>query len=199
MKKLLILIFPIVLVYLFLFSTPADAQPSPLSISANYGTTADSNTAVNPGIQISGGVASDNLQIVVSAPHGTLTIPPVNGLSGVSGNGTGCITIAGNYYSVNTLLSLMTYISISGFSGTETIYAEATDLSSSQTGSVQVPILISNMPHVAVPGAISVLSNSDLHLSGVSITYPSTSGGLPVTLSVSHGIITLPSPPGSMT
>ena len=192
-KNQSILVAAVVFLCLVFFTAAVDAQSVAPAISANYGVSVDNNTNVNLGIQISSGSVSDDFQVTVNASYGELTVTLVSGLSSITGNGTGSVTISGNIHNINAALSSMTFRSDSGFSGTDVISVIAIDLDGSQTGSIQVPVKINDASHIVVPGAISVINNTDLNIRGISVSYPSTaSGSLPVTLYVSHGIVTLP-------
>lgn len=197
MKNQSIPVVIVIFLCLIFFTAKVDAQSAAPVISVDYGVTIINNSNVNFDIQISSENVSGNFQVTVIASKGAFTVTSTGRLSSITGNGTKSVTMTGSYYNINSALYSMTYFPDSGFSGTDMISVLATDLSSSQVGSIQVPVQISDVPVVKVPGTKSVLNNSDLAISGISISYPSiASESLPVTLSVSHGIVTLPESSG---
>lgn len=196
MKKHSILAALVVFLCLFFFDSAVVAQSAAPSISANYGLSVDNNKGVDLGIRISSGSTSD-FQVGVNASHGVLKVTSVTGLSSITGNITKSVTVDGKIRDINAALSTMMFIPDPGYYGADVISVIAFDLGDSQTSSIQVPIMINDSSHIVVPGAISGLSNSDLDIKGISLSYPSmSSGSMPVTLYASHGIIDIPGAAG---
>ena len=67
----------------------------------------------------------DNMEAVISASHGTLSLPSVSGLEYACGNSAGSMTLAGSLDSINSALATLDYTSATDYSGAESIKVDA--------------------------------------------------------------------------
>ncbi|MDQ1238497.1 MAG: hypothetical protein QG577_682, partial [Thermodesulfobacteriota bacterium] len=117
------------------------------------------------------------------------------------------ITFTDTLANVNTALAGLTYKSSSGYAGTDTLTVTAVDQapnpgSDSETVAITVTASPVTAPDVTVPGAQTVPQNATSTITGIYISDEgaSTAEKLTVTLSVSHGTLTIQvpaTPPGS--
>jgi hypothetical protein len=144
-------------------------------------------------------IGSTNLTVTLSVSHGTLNVPTS---TTVTGNNTAGISINDTLNSINTLLSGLRYTSSAGYEGADSLVISVDDraVPTSGTATATVPIDVNaadlQPPVVTVPGAQTVTQNAATAISGISVTDADvgTDGKLTVTVSVSHGTLTIQVP-----
>lgn len=193
LKNNIFLVLVINVLCLFIFISPIISQTSNFEIAANYGLIVETGTNTDLGVRIINGNVSDTFQITLTSSRGVFSLPTYSGLSGVTGNNTGSITFSGNAGNINTALTVLRYNIGTGFSGEVVISVLVIDINTSQSNSISVPLQVRETKNIAAPDSISVINNSDINISGISISYSSAAAGsIPVTLAALHGIITIP-------
>jgi hypothetical protein len=78
------------------------------------------------GISI-GAAASATLTVTLNVSNGTLTLGTTTGLTTVTGNGTGSVTLIGSAADLNTALATLVYLGTLDFSDSDTLSLTATD------------------------------------------------------------------------
>lgn len=106
-------------------------------------------------------LVNENLQAVISATHGKVTLLSAAGLEYISGNGTGSITLAGSLAGINSAVAMISYIPAQGYSGVDSITMDVTDLNTYKTASGHLTIDVA-----AAPGSSA---ESTLELNGSNI------------------------------
>jgi hypothetical protein len=84
------------------------------------------------GIRI-GDAPSATLTVTLNVSHGTLTLGTTTGLTTVSGNGTGSVTLTGTTANLNAALASLVYRGSHNYSGGDTLSLTATDSGLSAT------------------------------------------------------------------
>ena len=77
------------------------------------------------------------VSVTVSADNGTIALADVVGLSSVTGDGTGSVTLQGSLAEVNEALDGLTYQGDLNFNGTDTVTVSANDLGNTGSGGAQ--------------------------------------------------------------
>jgi hypothetical protein len=147
------------------------------------------------------GAGTDSLTIAVT--HGTLALASTSGLT-VTGNDTASVTLSGTVAGINSALSGLTYTPTSGYSGGDSLSLSLTDPGDglSASGSVGLTVTAATAPTITAPTTGTLNENGSLTFSSaddnaISITDASAgTGSDSVTLSVSHGTLTLGSTTG---
>jgi hypothetical protein len=189
----------------FLFPSEAqdisiDVVPPP-SITAPASCTVNENssTQFGPG-QIAAADtyapgATESLTLTVA--HGTLSLSSYAGLT-VTGNGTSSIAATGLLSNLNAALGGLIYAPSTGFSGGDSLQIAVTDPIDNTTGSATVAISVDAPPSIQAPSAVSMNENgTDRFAGSITLTDAAASGmSDSLTLSVSHGTLTLGSTSG---
>ncbi len=142
----------------------------------------------------------DSVQTTLAVPNGTITVSG-GGAAVVTNNGTSSVQVSGSLTDVNSKLSSVTYAPDPDVNGSRTISMDTTDQGHNGSGgsktdhdTVDVTInAVNDAPVNTMPGAQSVSEDALLTFT------PSPSiqdvdagaGGVKVTLSVGHGVLTL--------
>jgi VCBS repeat-containing protein len=109
---------------------------------------------------------------------------------GVSGNGTGTVTITGTAAQINAALAGLSYLGGLNFTGADTLTVSTSDGSLTDTDTVAITVNpVSDPPVNTVPGAQSVNEDTALPIAGVSVA-DVDSTALSATLTVAHGTLT---------
>ena len=170
-------------------------------------------TITNPGTQAvaisslsiaDSDAASGNLELTLGVSTGTLDLSQTTGLSFTVGDGTAdaTMTFQGTLTDINAAINGLVYNE--GFpssGGSDTLTIDVDDLGNTGGGGAKqandsLSILVENVntaPTIAVPGAQVVNEDTDITVSGISVTDSDVGDNneLEVTLGVSNGTLTL--------
>ncbi|HEX8120637.1 MAG TPA: tandem-95 repeat protein, partial [Solirubrobacteraceae bacterium] len=136
-------------------------------VPAGSSTSEDTSTAVSPSV---GDIdaAGDDVKLDLGVDHGTLTLSTVAGLTAVSGDGTGAVSLTGSPSEVNAAVAGLNYTPATDFNGADTLSALVDDLghngsggalTGSDTAGITVAA-VNDAPVVsASPGATDVVEN----------------------------------------
>ncbi len=186
-------------------TSPAVSTPSTLNVAENGSSTLSTanGNAITLTDPFSAG-AADSLTLSVS--DGTLTLGSTTGLTFTSGtNGSSSFTVSGTIANLNADLdsSGLTYQPTLNYNGSDSLLVSLTDPGESLTGSSSVSITVApTAPTFTSPSTASVTENGSLVFSTGNGNLISLSddgvgfGADSVTLSVSHGTLTLGSTNG---
>ncbi|WP_345530972.1 putative Ig domain-containing protein [Viridibacterium curvum] len=151
--------------------------------------------------------ASGSMQVTLSVSNGTLTLSGTSGLSFSTGDGTGdtTMTFTGTVANINTALAGLSYTPTSNYNGSDTLSIVTSDQGNTGSGgaksdsdTVAITVnAVNDAPVNSVPAAQStnedtalVFSSGNSNLISIS-DVDAASGSMQVTLSVSHGTLTL--------
>jgi hypothetical protein len=148
------------------------------------------------------GSGDHKLTVTLTVSHGVLTLSSITGLTFTAGDGTSdaTMTFSGTKANINAALAGLTYKGDLNYNGSDTLQLNVND--NSQTGSggpltdsktVAITVQeVNDTPTIAVPGVQTVDEDVDLPLTGISFADVDDLGGnMTVTLTVSHGTLTL--------
>ncbi|WP_290642478.1 DUF4347 domain-containing protein, partial [Aquabacterium sp.] len=151
--------------------------------------------------------ASGNMQVTLTVTNGTLTLSGLTGLSFTSGDGSAdaTMTFTGTASAINTALAGLTYAPTANYNGSDTLTILTSDLGNTGSGGTKTDTdtvaitvtAVNDAPVNTVPAAQSVNEDSSLTFSSgnsnlISIAdVDAGSGSMQVTISVSHGALTL--------
>ena len=131
-------------------------------------------------------IDSSALTTTLNVSSGTLTV--IAG-SGVTGNGTGSVTITGTAAQINTALAGLAYTGNLNFNGADTLTVATNDGTATDTDTIAITVnAVNDAPINTVPGAQSVAEDTTLPIAGVSVA-DIDSSTLTTTLSVSSGTL----------
>jgi hypothetical protein len=131
-------------------------------------------------------VDSSALTTTLNVSSGTLN---VTAGAGVSGNGTGNVTITGTAAQINAALAGLSYTGNLNFNGADTLTIATSDTIATDTDTIAITVnAVNDAPVNTVPGAQSVAEDTILPIAGVSVADVDSSA-LTTTLSVAHGIL----------
>ena len=120
----------------------------------------------------------------------------VNAVPGVSGNGTGSVSITGTAAQINAALLGLSYTGNLNFNGADTLTVATSDGTATDTDPIAITVnAVNDAPVNTVPGAQSVAEDTALPIAGVSVA-DVDSGALSTTLDVLHGTLTVIDGPG---
>jgi hypothetical protein len=151
------------------------------------------------------GIGSGSDSLTLSVSHGTLTLAATTGLTFTAGNnGSSSFTVSGNLANLNGAVNGLKYVPGSGYSGSDSLKISISDAGDGQSASTSVALTISTYlsPTISGPSGVVVSENGELVFSTTTnnaITLADTGPGSSsdsLTLSVSHGILTLASTAG---
>ncbi len=150
---------------------------------------------------------SSNLQVTLTVTNGTLTLSGLTGLSFTSGDGSAdaTMTFTGTASAINTALAGLVYAPTANYNGSDTLTIVTSDLGNTGSGGTRTDTdtvaitvtAVNDAPVNTVPAAQSVNEDSTLTFSSgnsnlISIAdVDAGSGSMQVTISVSHGALTL--------
>lgn len=152
--------------------------------------------------------------VTLSVAKGTLSLGSIAGLTGVTGNGSGTVTFTGTIAQVNAAMSGLAYQGNANFNGSDLLTIKVTDngkdngnattngVLSSTVSSVAIAVSpVNDAPASAVPPTQTVAEDTALIFSGtnaitISDIDAAATGLETVTLSVTHGALTLGSTAG---
>jgi len=138
--------------------------------------------------------------LTLSVTHGTLTLSTTNGLSFSSGtNGMASFTVTGSVANLNAAVSGLNYQPTPGYSGSDLLAIQLSDSGDNLSASKNVSLTINGLPapSVTAPATATLVENSSAVFSsanGNAISFTDSaagSGSDSLTLSVSHGTLTL--------
>jgi hypothetical protein len=166
----------------------------------------DTNLTIT-GISVSDpDVAPGQMQVTMSALNGTLTLASTAGLSFSSGaNGTASMVFTGTLANANAALASVVYRGNANYSGGDTVSVTANDQGNTGTGgplsdtkTIAVTVsAVNDPPVVTVPGAQTVAEDTNLTITGISVSDPDVaSGQMQMALSAFNGTLTLASTAG---
>ncbi|HXY32884.1 MAG TPA: S53 family peptidase, partial [Planctomycetaceae bacterium] len=139
----------------------------------------------------------DSLSLSVS--DGTLLLASTNGLTFSSGsNGSSSMAVTGTVANLNIALNGLVYTPSAGYSGADSLHISLSDPGDTLSSSAAVAITVNAPPAVTAPAAASVNENGSYTFAGTISLTDSAAGSAPdsLTLSVSHGTLTLPTTTG---
>jgi hypothetical protein len=150
-------------------------------------------------ISVSDAAAGSNSDsLTLSVTHGTLTLSTTAGLTFTTGtNGTASFTVTGTVASLNAALSGLTYAPTAGYTGSDSLAISIIDPGDSQSASKNVALTVNafSPPTISAPSAATVPMNGSIAFSAGNsdaITVADSGPGSDsLTLSVSHGTLTL--------
>jgi hypothetical protein len=149
------------------------------------------------------GSGADSLTLKVT--HGTLTLASTAGLTFTTGsNGSATFTVSGTVSSLNNALNGLTYTPTTAYIGSDSLLISIADPGDNDSASTSVSLTVNVQPPVlTAPSTGSLNENGSLVFSsnnGNPISFTDVNAGTAktesLTLSVSHGILTLGSTTG---
>ena len=168
----------------------------------------DSNLSIT-GLSVSDvDAASASITTTLSVLHGTLTVLSAGGAA-VAGSGTATVTLTGTVSQINTTLAAannVVYRGVQDFNGSDTLTVVTSDGGNTGTGgtltdsdTVAITVTAANdAPVNVVPGAQTVAEDSNLSITGLSVSdVDAASASITTTLSVLHGTLTVLSAGGA--
>jgi len=145
-------------------------------------------------------ISGTNEQMTLQVSHGMLTLTP--GTLVISGNGSASVTVSGPLATLNTALATLVYTPTPGYSGGDTLSLSDKDTTDALSGAASVPITVEGAPTVSTPTTVTVTENGSLTFSSANnnqlkVADLFADGAFDaLTVSVSHGIVTLGSTSG---
>jgi hypothetical protein len=149
---------------------------------------------------------ADDVETELTATHGTLTAGSTAGLTSVTGDGTGTLTLTGTAAEVTSALDGLVYAPDGDYSGSATITVVTDDLGHNGSGGAKTDTDVVNLTVSAVNDgpsltladtAVDVDENQSLTFStansnGISVADADAgASGVKMTLGVAHGTLTL--------
>jgi len=151
------------------------------------------------------GIGANTDSLTLTATHGTLTLASTTGLTFTAGtNGTASFTVAGTLANLNAALNGLIYRPTSGYSGAAAISIGISDSGDNESASTSVALTITAFlpPTITAPSGAVVSENGELVFepatdNAVSVADSGPGNGSDLlTLTVSHGTVTLASTTG---
>lgn len=194
------------------------AQSDTDSITVNIGPMNDgpsitlpgqAQTAQNTDVTVSGltfgdiDVDTGTVEVTLTASSGTFDLAQITGLTFSTGTGAGdgSMVFEGTLADVNAAVASLTFHPVNGFTGQVELDVTVDDLGNTGTGGtlsatdtilLSIPDDTNTAPVINSPGNQSASEDTDLTISGLSLTdIDSGSGDVEVTLSVANGVLTL--------
>ncbi|EKQ69168.1 pre-peptidase C family protein [Leptolyngbyaceae cyanobacterium JSC-12] len=178
-------------------------DPPVLTVPASVTVREDTSSPI-PGIIVADLDAGTSLmRVSLSVTNGTVSLNSTAGITITTGTGTRDknLVFAGSLDAINTVLAGLTYLGDRDFNGTDTLIISVSDTPSntngipfSDTEIIAITVTAQNDPPViTVPGTQTVNENTDLRITGISITDVDATGDLTVNLSASSGRLSLAS------
>ncbi len=178
-------------------------DPPVLTVPASVTVREDTSSPI-PGIIVADLDAGTSLmRVSLFVTNGTVSLNSTAGITITTGTGTRDknLVFAGSLDAINTALAGLTYLGDRDFNGTDTLIISVSDTPSntngipfSDTEIIAITVTAQNDPPViTVPGTQTVNENTDLRITGISITDVDVTGDLTVNLSASSGRLSLAS------
>ena len=157
-------------------------------------------------IQLEDDAGNLPIEVTLGITDGTLTLSGTTGLTFFGGgNGTASMTFQGTVADINAALDGMFYSPSSGFTATATLSIDVDDLGNSGGGneldsdSLDIDVDVRNRaPDIVAPTSVTTVENTDFTFDGANlITFSDVDAAgddLEVTLSITHGVLTLGDP-----
>ncbi len=178
------------------YVAPVITAPSSVTVSEN-GSLVFSSGNGNLISFTDNGIGFNADTMTLSVNDGTLTLGTTNGLVFASGsNGLAGFSVKGTVNNLNAALVGLTYQPNSGYAGSDTLSLSISDPTDNKSGSTSVAINVSPLaPSITAPASASIAENGSLAFStgngnAISLT-DANPGSDSLTLSVSHGTLTL--------
>jgi len=187
---------------------PVVSVPAPQSVNQGTPLVFSGGTSNPISIfDIEGG--SNQIMVTLSTAQGTLTLGSIAGVTFLNGtaNGQATITFSGLLANVNNALSGLTYNGANGFAGQASIQVSATDTGTGLTGlgtALVTVVRVDQAPVNTLPGPQSVAENgvngplvfstasgNAISVSDVDAAVSPGNGVIQVTLTASHGTVSL--------
>ncbi|MBL1177965.1 beta strand repeat-containing protein, partial [Pantanalinema sp. GBBB05] len=184
--------------------TPVNDAPT-LTVPGTQTVDEDTNLTIT-GVSVTDiDAGSSPIRVNLTVTSGVLNVSSLPGLT-ITGNNSRIVSITGAADNVNSALSNFTYTGNANFSGADTLTIVANDngntgnggaLTATQTIGITVNA-VNDAPLLTVPTSLTVAEDTNLTLSGITITdVDSGAGTIELTLSATQGIINLATvPPG---
>jgi VCBS repeat-containing protein len=146
---------------------------------------------------------TDDVKVDLSAAQGTLSLATQSGLTAVSGDGTGAVSLTGSLSDVNAALTNLLYMPASNYNGADSIGVTLSDLGHNGSGGAQtdtdaIPVTVTavnDAPVNTVPGAQTFDEDTTKTFTGATALSVADadagSDSIQVSLSVDHGLLTL--------
>ncbi len=178
------------------YVAPVITAPSSVTVSEN-GSLVFSSGNGNLISFTDNGIGFNADTMTLSVNEGTLTLGTTNGLVFASGsNGLAGFSVKGTVNNLNAALVGLTYQPNSGYVGSDTLSLSISDPTDNKSASTSVAINVSPLaPSITAPASASLAENGSLAFStgngnAISLT-DANPGSDSLTLSVSHGTLTL--------
>jgi Kelch motif len=184
----------------------APSITAPISASLVQNSSLVFSTANNNAISIfdaTAGSSPDSLTLSVA--HGTLTLSSTSGLSFTTNtNGSASFTVSGTVTNLNAALAGLVYRPTANYTGPDSLAISVTDSVDSETASTSVALNVTTFspPSVTAPTSGSLVVNGSLVFSSANKNAIAVADSGPgngadtMTLTVTHGTITLASTSG---
>ena len=189
--------------------TVTAANDAPVNVVPGAQTVAEDSNLSITGLSVSDvDAASASITTTLSVLHGTLTVLSAGGAA-VAGSGTATVTLTGTVSQINTTLAAannVVYRGVQDFNGSDTLTVVTSDGGNTGTGgtltdsdTVAITVTAANdAPVNVVPGAQTVAEDSNLSITGLSVSdVDAASASITTTLSVLHGTLTVLSAGGA--
>jgi large repetitive protein len=113
------------------------------------------------GISVSDTDTTDIQTVTLTVAQGILNLASTNGLSGITGNGTGSISFSGTLSNVNAALAGVSYKPGLNYSGNETLNVKVDDGTQSASRNVAIAVTPVNDAPTIAPSGISIVEGSN--------------------------------------
>ncbi|HEX8120625.1 MAG TPA: tandem-95 repeat protein, partial [Solirubrobacteraceae bacterium] len=173
-----------------------------LTVPGAQTTNEDTGKTLSPSVD-DPDAGGDDVKVDLSATHGTLTLATQSGLSAVSGDGSGAVSLTGSLSEVNAALTNLLYMPASNYHGSDSIGLVLSDLGhngagGTQTDSDAIPVTVvsvNDAPVNSVPAAQTFNEDTTKTFTGATkLSVADADAGsddIQVSLSVDHGVLTL--------
>ena len=174
------------------------SKPPKVMVPGSLSLPANSSVSISPVLEITGSANDATDRVTLSATHGEMSLFQTTGLTFITGTGVNDSTMVftGTVTNINAALNGMTYSPSTNYAGTDTISITANDQSTptpgTDTGSVAITVT-NTAPTITLPNAQGTTVNTLLTITPDITVTDAEAGGAPlrVTMSVSHGTLTL--------
>jgi len=168
------------------------ANDTPVVTVAGQQTFSDTAAHLIAGVGVSDSANAASVTATLTAQHGTLTVTG----AGVTGNGTGSVTVTGALADVNTILGTLQYATTATATGNDTITVSVDDNGTALiggaktgTGTIAVTLIGNDTPVLGLAGA-QYFSDTAAHaLSGVGIGDVRSGGTVTANVSDTYGTL----------
>ncbi len=140
-----------------------------------------------------------DVKVDLGASKGTLTLSPSTGLTSSTGSGTGAVSLTGSVSEVNTALTELTYTPGANVNGSDSITVGVSDLghtgsggAKTANGAIGVTVTaVNDAPVNTVPATETTNEDTAKSLTFGVADVDADTGDLTVTLTATHGTVTL--------